>query len=349
MNKFLDEIKEQPQALTDTLRYYLEGEGKNQLENVSLLWKSGRYTKMIFTGMGSSFFISQAAAAMLARQGLPAFAINAGELLHQQCPVVDKHTLLFCMSQSGESYEIVNLIEKLPKGTTVVGITNQEDSTLVKLTCHRLLCRAGTEYMTSTKTFICCYLITYLLAAKFEVSDPDVSVLNKLSGNVADILANADKYVEACKPLLVSMPFVQLIARGTDFAGAAQSALMFMEATKTPASAMLGGEFRHGPLEMVSDGFAAIVIANHLSGTYTQSLRLVDDILKFGGRVILIADKPSHLNHSKLVEFNIDNHDALLFVISAIIPIQLIVNYLAEKKNLTPGDFTHGAKVTAIE
>mgnify|MGYP002231646594 CR=1 FL=1 len=40
---------------------------------------------------------------------------------------------------------------------------------------------------------------------------------------------------------------------------------MFMEATKTPASALLGGEFRHGPLEMVGPGFICIIYAHSRS------------------------------------------------------------------------------------
>ncbi len=349
MNKFLDEINEQPQALRDTLNYYLEAEGKNQLENISLLWESGKYTKMIFTGMGSSNFISQAAATMLSEKGLPAFAINAGELLHIQYPLLDEHTLLFCMSQSGESYEIVKLIQKLPKDVTVVGITNEEQSSLIKLTYHRLLCKAGKEQMTSTKTFISCYLIVYLLYLKLSGLPVNTHLLNKLSEDVSHILRNAHRYVGLCKPLLVQCSFIQLVARGTDFATAAQSALMFMEATKTPASAMLGGEFRHGPLEMVGGNFVGIIFANYQSDTYSQSIRLVSDILRFGGKVILISDTSSDLQHPNLVEINISNSDSLLFVIPSIIPLQLIVNDLAEYKNLTPGDFTHGAKVTAIE
>lgn len=63
-----------------------------------------------------------------------------------------------------------------------------------------------------------------------------------------------------------------------------------MEAAHTPASALLGGEFRHGPLEMVKKGFIAILFAHSQSETYEQSLSLVKDILKYEGKVIFITD-----------------------------------------------------------
>jgi len=42
MNKFLQEIEEQPAALKDTLKYYTGGKGKDCLDRVISLWKSGQ-------------------------------------------------------------------------------------------------------------------------------------------------------------------------------------------------------------------------------------------------------------------------------------------------------------------
>ncbi len=36
---------------------------------------------------------------------------------------------------------------------------------------------------------------------------------------------------------------------------------MFKEAVRNPAGGTLGGEFRHGPMEMVREGFYAVVFA----------------------------------------------------------------------------------------
>ena len=49
--------------------------------------------------------------------------------------------------------------------------------------------------------------------------------------------------------------FIQFIGRGPLYATANQSELMFKEAAKIPAAGTLGGEFRHGPIEMVKAGF----------------------------------------------------------------------------------------------
>lgn len=156
-------------------------------------------------------------------------------------------------------------------------------------------------------------------------------------------------YLSRSVAFLSGHPFVQVIGRGTVFASVAQTALMFMEATKTPASALLGGEFRHGPLEMVGPGFICIIYSHSRSGVYRQSIRLVADVLSFNGKVILVSDISSGIESVNLLEINVHCGDPDLFAIPSIVPVQLIVNAWAEEMELVPGSFTHGAKVTSIE
>jgi len=349
MNKFLKEIKEQPQALLNTFQYYVDDEGNSTLKSICELWNIGQFNKIIFTGMGSSYFISQAAATMLTGGGIPAFAVNAGEMLHTQYPILDKHTLLVCISQSGESYEVVQLLSRNTAHTTVIGITNEQNSTLTQQSTHTLLCHAGKEEMTSTKTYITTYLVTYLLTLQLTGKNVERAIGSMLANEVKKLITTSSNYLGSSLNLLGDSNFVQIIGRGTDYASAAQSALMFMEATKKPASALLGGEFRHGPLEMVGKGFIGILLSHSQSVTYQQSLNLIKDILKFQGKVILITDIPSKLEHNCFQEVLIDCQYAELFAIPAIVPVQMIVNAWAEKKRIVPGNFTHGAKVTAIE
>lgn len=350
MNKFLEEIQGQPEALKQTFSYYCSGKGQQGLNTVCALWKSGEYERFIFTGMGSSYFISQAAATMLSSVAIPAFAINAGELLHSQSPVLSKRTLLVAISQSGESYEVIELLKRqgqLP--ITVIGITNEPESSLAVMATYCLLCKAGKEEMTSTKTFVTTYLIAYLLAQTLKSCEVNEGVLDEIIREVELMLVEKNSYLSRALTFLDGHSFVQVIGRGTIFAAVAQTALMFMEATKTPASALLGGEFRHGPLEMVDSDFICIIYAHSQSGVFAPSIRLVKDVLSFKGKVILISDVATGIESPNLLEVNIRCEHSDLFAILAVVPVQLMVNAWAEEMNLVPGGFTHGAKVTAIE
>ena len=350
MNKFLKEIEEQPNALKETLHFFAEGEGRESLKRAVMLWKLGLYDKIIFTGMGSSFFISHAATCLLNPLKVTSFAINAGELLHYQFSLLNKKTLLVCISQSGESYEVVNILERLPVDITVIAISNEAESTLAKKAHVSLLSKAGAEDMTSTKTFISTYLVVYLLSLQIsgKFDQTAISEIQTTIQTVSDLLNNRDRWLANAVRTIAHTPFVQLVARGTTFAASQQSALMLMEATRNPASALLGGEFRHGPMEMVREGFRAVVFAP--SGTtYLQSITVAADILKFGGKVLLITDQDPSITHNNLFSIVLPCANEPLFAILCLIPMQLIVNQWSVEEDNVPGNFTRGAKVTAVE
>ena len=320
------------------------------MENIVSLWRSGKYEKIIFTGMGSSYFVSYAATSLLNRRGVASFAINAGELLHYQFSLLNSKTLLVCISQSGESYEIVKLLEQLPQEVTVIGISNEVGSTLVRKATESLLCKAGKEDMTSTKTFITTYLCVYLLALAFDGkwNEQSAREIEKVVETVQGLLDSRQQWLGEAVKTIAHTGFVQLIGRGSTLAAVKQSALMCMEATRNPAAGILGGEFRHGPMEMVKEGFRAVVFAPS-GNTSEQSITAVADILKFGGKVLLISHQKSSVEHAGLCNIVIPCENEELFAIPGIIPMQLIVNQWSIEEGNTPGDFTRGAKVTAIE
>lgn len=349
MAQFFQEIQEQPQALLQTAAFYESAEGKSILSQISELWNSGKYTHILLTGMGSSYFIANATASLLNSYQIPAYALNAGELLHYQNSLISHKSLIICISQSGESYEVIKLIEKLPSNITILSICNEKDSSLVRYSRYSLLCKAGKEEKTSTKTFITCYQVAYLLAMKLGNKEVDSNPWHTLSATIEKMVNGDTPWMPKAIKLIDGSTFVQLIGRGPVFAAASQGALMFMEATHTPASALLGGEFRHGPIEMVKKGFIAILLAHSQSETYEQSLSLVKDILKFEGKVIFITDSNSMFENENLCTITIPCTNAELFAIPSIVPVQLLINTWATKCRIVPGEFIHGAKVTSIE
>ncbi len=350
MNRFLNEIEQQPQALKDTLQYYSEGKGKECLDRVVTLWQSGRYDKIIFTGMGSSYFISNAATSLLNSSKINSFAINAGELLHYQFQLLSKKTLLVCISQSGESYEIVKILEQLPADVTVIAICNEPESILVKKADETLLSIAGKEDMTSTKTFITSYLVMYILslALREKLDSTSFTEMQATNKSVSDLINTRNNWLADAVKTIAHVPFVQLVARGPVFATAQQSALMLMEATRNPASALLGGEFRHGPMEMIKEGSRVVIFAPG-GKTYDQNLSATADVLAFGAKVLLITDQVPAIIHENLFSITIPGVNEELFAIASIIPMQLLVNQWSVEEKNEPGSFKRGAKVTSIE
>jgi glutamine---fructose-6-phosphate transaminase (isomerizing) len=351
MNKFLKEISEQPLALRNTLSHYTSGEGYEALEKVSSLWKTGDFDNILFTGMGSSFFAPNTASCLLSSYGINSVNINAGELLHYHLSALrSERSLLTCVSQSGESYEIVKVIEKLLPEKTWVGITNEDSSTLALRSSVALLSKAGKEEMTSTKTYISTLLVLHFyasaLAERWQKSSADE--IYELIDKTEKLITDNQQWLPEIMDFIGQPEFIQLIGRGPSYSTVLQGALMVMEASRRPASGMLGGEFRHGPLEMSKKGFRAVVLAPE-GPTWEQGVKLANDITRFGGRVLFVTNKSVDFHNDDILPFIAGCKNEYLFPITSVIPLQFIVNSLAEKDGHEPGNFIMGAKVTITE
>ncbi len=350
MNEFLSEILEQPEALINTLKYYTDFEGKEVLIKIKNIFEKNKFEQIIFTGMGSSYFISYSAANLFNKFGLKSFVVNSSELLHYNIGLLSEKTLLICFSQSGESFEIKEILKIIPQDVYCIGITNEANSSLAKKSNIALLSKAGKEDMTSTKTFITTSLVSFILAwylsSNWE-SDRIKSIEN-LADKIEDVLNNYKQWIDEVHEFLGELPFLQIIARGPSYSTAMQSALMYKEATRTAASGTLGGEFRHGPMEMVQKGFKSVLFAPE-GKTIKQSIQMAKDIANFGGKVLLITNIDTDISNEKIKILKIDEQDEYLFSILSIIPVQLLVDYLGKSLGLEAGSFSRGAKVTVIE
>jgi glucosamine--fructose-6-phosphate aminotransferase (isomerizing) len=350
MKKFLEEIFEQPAALERTLQYYISPEGKDLLEKLNNTIKAEHFEQVIFTGMGSSFFTSHAASILFNSLKINSFVINSSELLHYNLNLFRKKTLLISLSQSGESFEVRQLLNKLPSNVYCVGITNEADSTLAKRADIALLGMAETEEMTSTKTYVVTTLVSFILGWYLAGiwNDERKKMINDLIANFKTTLANYHLWMNDALTFLGDIQTIQIIARGPSFSTASQSALMFKEATRIPATGILGGEFRHGPMEMVSEGFKAILFAAD-GKTYSQSIKMAEDINEFGGKVLIITNKKLPISNKNIMQIFINEPDEFLFSIQSIIPVQLFIDSYAKSNGREAGNFYRGAKVTTTE
>ncbi len=351
MNKFLVEILEQPESINATLSYYLSNAGKARLKELQGLLHKGEFQRMLITGMGSSYFASYAASSLFNRLGFHTCAMNTSELLHYHFPVITERTVLVCVSQSGESYEVVKLLEKLPEEVMCVGVTNEEKSTLTSKTKGVLLTQAGKEEMTSTKTYTATTLVMFILGWYLAGvwGDEKVQQIRKLMSGVQETLTERKSLIGKMLDFFGEIHFMQFIGRGPTYSTALQSELMFKEAARIAAAGSFGGEFRHGPMEMVRPGFKSVLFAAE-GKTYNQSMKMAADIAGYQGKAVVITNKNIRdASDKNMMVIAMDQPDEYLFSIQSIIPVQLLVNDLALSNGYEPGRFVHGGKVTLAE
>src|SRR6266581_6969112 len=87
--------------------------------------------RVILTGMGKSGIICQKIAATLASTGTPAHFMHPAEAIHGDLGVVQGDDVVVALSHSGETDELVRLLETIRRlGAKLVAITGAPSSTL---------------------------------------------------------------------------------------------------------------------------------------------------------------------------------------------------------------------------
>lgn len=344
---YLDDILNQPRDLRRMVNGFQSQANLMKMATIAGLG----YKKILFSGMGSSNYCCHGAVIMLNRHGFTASVLSAGELLHYEMGLSSPDTLMVLVSQSGESAEIVKLVEGLPEGQAVIAITNDLESTLGRRGNYSFALDVPEEESVTTRTYLSSVLITGMLANAMAGLSPDeyfsraIAAIDSLEG----FLTGYADFTDQIRQFLGSPAFICLIGRGDSLSTVQAGALFLQEVVKYPALAFDSGEFRHGPFEMVQEGFVAVVVAPK-GETGDLNVRLAHDIAKKGGRVLLITnEKVSERVDNVFVAVFHGDVDEDLSPIVTVAPIQLLADGMAREKGVEAGKFRWGTKVMAVE
>lgn len=93
--------------------------------------------KVIVTGMGKPGHISRKIAATLSSLGTSSFFIHPAEAQHGDLGMISSNDIVIAISYSGESEEITKILPNIKLiGATLIGISGNPNSTLVKYSDH---------------------------------------------------------------------------------------------------------------------------------------------------------------------------------------------------------------------
>jgi arabinose-5-phosphate isomerase len=89
--------------------------------------------KIVVTGLGKSGLICKKIAATLSSTGSPAIFLHASDALHGDCGLLAKEDMVLAVSKSGETAEILQLLNVAKRlGLPVVAMAGERDSTLAQ-------------------------------------------------------------------------------------------------------------------------------------------------------------------------------------------------------------------------
>ncbi len=340
MNPYIRDILSQPASLRAALDLY----SRSTLEQIRL----ADYDRIIISGMGSSYYASYPAVIQLAQQPVPVQAVNAAELLHSLRGMIGSHSLLWLNSQSGRSAEPVHLIEKLQAAppAMLLTFTNDVSSPMAERADICIPIHAGEEATVSTKTYVNMLAANLLAAIQLRGGDLDLA-LREMYGSadaMESYLTDWEAHAAGLDSLLGDFRQLMLIGRGDSMGAVWNGSLTNKEAAKAAFEGMHAADFRHGPLELVSAGFTAIIFAGPAE-TSDLNRALALEIRSYGGKVVWVDSTPDPALPTLLIPAG----SSLTRPLQEILPMQMLTLAMAARHGVEPGKFFHVTKVTGRE
>jgi glucosamine--fructose-6-phosphate aminotransferase (isomerizing) len=346
---FIAEISGQPEAIRRAASGMAE-----QIQALERVAATGHERTLVFTGMGSSYDACYPAVTALAASGIPALHIDASELLHFRKNVLGDAGLLVTVSQSGESAEVVRLIESLARGDRsplVVAVTNGTGNTLARLADEVLDTRTGGEAGPSTMTFVAALVVVGTVGRILRgEAASDAASKTQLGAEAAaasiETLLASPALPGELTAWLGDRPNAVILARGPARAAAEMGALTLKEAVGMPIESLQTAQFRHGPLELAGPDLAAIVIATEPE-TRDLDVGLAGELAALGAAAIAVVEGGE--TPQGVMRIDIGAQDRLLASAVSILPAQLLAWKLAVEQGRPPGSYVRASKVTTRE
>jgi glucosamine--fructose-6-phosphate aminotransferase (isomerizing) len=338
---YLHDILDQPHALEETLAAL---EVSEPLQQLTTHLQQGKFKTLILTGMGASFHALHPLNLELINHGLVALMIETSELVHYQSRLFDSTTLIIAVSQSGQSAEVIRLLEINRGNSSIIAITNTAESPLAEQANALIVTRAGKEFSVSCKTYV-----TALMALKWL---GDVLCRGDLGQTrrqfnadcpaVRNYLADWKNHVLNLAKSMENAQHLFLVGRGSSLAAVGTGALIIKESTHFHAEGMSSAAFRHGPFEMLGVKIFVLVFAGD-GKTRMLNQRLLNDIRGQRGRAELVGED------APFPPTTLPTASRAIQSILEILPVQMITLALAAQLRREPGRFEFASKVTTRE
>ncbi len=281
-----DEILSQPEAWADALA--VVEQACNGLINVL----AADYAQVLFTGCGSTYYLSLAAAALFQEMtGRLARAVPAGELLlNGQTALTDGQTLLVAVSRSGSTTETIRAVEqfKAHKRGPVIAITNYGDQPLAGLADVPLVIAKGQEQsVAQTRSFASMYVAATAMALLAAGAETQRRAMHQLPAVGASLLATHEPLARDFGEDLGFDRFYYL-GSGARYGLACEASLKMKEMALTHSEPFHFLEFRHGPMSMVTESAAIVGLLSEKNGNHEQAV--VREMQALGGRVLALGE-----------------------------------------------------------
>ena len=355
----LKEIMEQPRAVKATIAPRIKGSEilLDQAE-LSADYLSG-IRNIVITACGSAYYAGCAGKYAIEKLCRIPVQVELASELRYSDPMIDGHTLLIVLSQSGETADTIAAMKECKHlGAKTLAVVNVVGSTIANIADHTLYTWAGPEIaVATTKGYTTQVSVLYLFAlytAKTlhriddELYDTLLTSLKALPKKIQEALdmnpaipALAKKYHGAA-----SMFF---IGRNTDYAVALEGALKMKEISYIHAESYAAGELKHGTIALIEEQQPVIALCcnEHIM---EKTMSNIVEVKARGAEVLAVTYKDNQKIVSLVDDMIFIPHTETIFTAAVeIVPLQLLAYYVARENGCDIDKPKNLAKSVTVE
>ena len=268
-----------------------------------------------------------------ALNGLPLALATPSLFTYYKQPPKLKNALVVGISQSGQSPDIVSVLEEGKRQNCLtLAITNEPKSSLAQSADYVIDIQAGVEKaVAATKTYTTELMSVAMLSVAVGENKRYWQELGKVAGWMRPVLKQ-DDFIAQLAQRYRYMDQTIVLGRGFNYATAFEWALKLKELTYVKAEPYSSADFAHGPIAMVEKGFPVMAIApkGKVFDSMLQMLKRLHE--EFSAELVVISnDKKALALAQTPLTIPADVPEWLSPLVS-ILPAQLFAYYLTLAK-----------------
>ena len=257
-------------------------------------------------------------------------------------------SLLVAISQSGETADTLEAIEMAQKKKAkIMSIVNVESSTMARISDIVIPIKAGVEKaVVSTKATTAQIAILTLLAYACDGGvEKGKKLLIDTVSQINDMLnPRYEEHIEKLAEKLKEVESMYLIGRGKNYPIALEGAIKIQEVSYIHAEGFAGGELKHGPIALISEGTPCVaLVANDESKNETISNAI--ELKARGAYIIGVAPENNEVFDYWIKVPDVSHASPIV----NIIPIQILAYKLAVLRKNDPDKPRNLAKSVTVK
>mgnify|MGYP006384736341 FL=1 len=355
----LKEIIEQPRAVKATIAPRIK-DGEIILDETEL---TADYlesiNKIVITACGSAYYAGCAGKYAIEKLCRIPVQVELASELRYSDPLIDEHTLLIVLSQSGETADTIAAMKECKnRGAKTLAVVNVVGSTIANTADYTLYTWAGPEIaVATTKGYTTQVSVLYLFAlyAAKKMNRIDDELYNTLLA----ALKTLPKKIQEALDMNSAIPTLAkkyhgadsmfFIGRNTDYAVALEGALKMKEISYIHAESYAAGELKQGTIALIEEHQPVIAMCCNES-IMEKTMSNIVEVKARGAEVLAVTFK----DNQKIVSLADDmiyvpKIETIFTAAVEIVPLQLLAYYVAKENGCDIDKPKNLAKSVTVE